>query len=136
MRSVETARREGVLQSERITTTSEGGHVKRQATEVIEKRFTEEAEVLRMENQETTRDTDAQDDARRHYVKEIIELGAQLAVSCRSTANVDTLFYVSTLLRQANQALVEDPILELGRNPIDEDVTDASLEHDRYIYRQ
>jgi hypothetical protein len=30
----------------------------------------------------------------------------------------------------------EDPILQLGQNPIDDDVTDASVEHDRYIYKQ
>jgi virulence-associated protein VagC len=30
----------------------------------------------------------------------------------------------------------EDPILQLGRNPISDDVTDASTNHDRYLYRQ
>ena len=30
----------------------------------------------------------------------------------------------------------EDPILLLGTDPIDDDVTDASLQHDRYIYDQ
>jgi virulence-associated protein VagC len=30
----------------------------------------------------------------------------------------------------------EDPILQLGRDPIDDDVTDASVEHDRYIYQR
>ena len=30
----------------------------------------------------------------------------------------------------------DDPILELGRNPIDDDVTDASVKHDRYIYER
>jgi hypothetical protein len=29
-----------------------------------------------------------------------------------------------------------DPILQLGQDPIDEDVTDASVEHDRYIYQR
>jgi virulence-associated protein VagC len=28
----------------------------------------------------------------------------------------------------------EDPILQLGRNPVDDDPADASVEHDRYIY--
>jgi len=27
----------------------------------------------------------------------------------------------------------KDPILQLGQDPIDDDVTDASVEHDRYI---
>ncbi|PYT09943.1 MAG: hypothetical protein DMF60_01540 [Acidobacteria bacterium] len=27
-----------------------------------------------------------------------------------------------------------DPILQLGQDPIDDDVTDASVAHDRYIY--
>ncbi|HXU38463.1 MAG TPA: hypothetical protein VN937_19055 [Blastocatellia bacterium] len=30
----------------------------------------------------------------------------------------------------------DDPILQLGQDPIDDDVTDASVEHDRYIYRR
>ena len=30
----------------------------------------------------------------------------------------------------------KDPILQLGQDPIDDDVTDASLEHDRYIYQR
>ncbi|MBI1748654.1 MAG: hypothetical protein HYR55_19015 [Acidobacteria bacterium] len=30
----------------------------------------------------------------------------------------------------------EDPILQLGKQPIIDDVTDASVNHDRYIYRQ
>lgn len=30
----------------------------------------------------------------------------------------------------------KDPILQLGQDPIDEDVTDASVEHDRYIYQR
>lgn len=28
----------------------------------------------------------------------------------------------------------DDPILRLGQNPIDDDVTDASVEHDKYLY--
>ena len=28
----------------------------------------------------------------------------------------------------------QDPILRLGQNPITDDVTDASVNHDRYIY--
>ena len=28
----------------------------------------------------------------------------------------------------------QDPILRLGQNPITDDVTDASVSHDRYIY--
>lgn len=28
----------------------------------------------------------------------------------------------------------EDPILQLGQDPIDDDVSDASVEHDQYIY--
>lgn len=28
----------------------------------------------------------------------------------------------------------DDPILQLGTEPIDEEVTDASINHDRYIY--
>lgn len=30
----------------------------------------------------------------------------------------------------------KDPILLLGQDPIDDDVTDASVEHDRYIYQR
>jgi virulence-associated protein VagC len=30
----------------------------------------------------------------------------------------------------------EDPILQLGQDPIDDDVTNASVEHDRYIYQR
>lgn len=30
----------------------------------------------------------------------------------------------------------DDPILRLGQNPIDDDVTDASVEHDKYLYKQ
>ena len=30
----------------------------------------------------------------------------------------------------------EDPILQLGQNPITEDITDASVKHDHYIYKQ
>ena len=29
----------------------------------------------------------------------------------------------------------EDPILQLGKQPITDDATDASIHHDRYIYR-
>lgn len=29
-----------------------------------------------------------------------------------------------------------DPILQLGQDPIDDDVTGASVEHDRYIYQR
>jgi hypothetical protein len=29
-----------------------------------------------------------------------------------------------------------DPILQLGQDPIDDEVTDASVEHDRYIYQR
>ena len=29
-----------------------------------------------------------------------------------------------------------DPILQLGQDPIDDDVTDASVEHHRYIYQR
>jgi hypothetical protein len=29
----------------------------------------------------------------------------------------------------------EDPILQLGTKPVDDEVSDASLNHDRYIYR-
>jgi hypothetical protein len=29
---------------------------------------------------------------------------------------------------------VEDPILSLGREPIEDEVTDASINHDKYIY--
>lgn len=28
----------------------------------------------------------------------------------------------------------EDPIFQLGMNPIEDDITDASVNHDRYIY--
>lgn len=31
---------------------------------------------------------------------------------------------------------LDDPILQLGKDPIDDDVTDASVEHDRYLYKQ
>jgi hypothetical protein len=31
---------------------------------------------------------------------------------------------------------MDDPILQLGKDPIDDDVTNASVEHDRYIYKQ
>jgi len=31
---------------------------------------------------------------------------------------------------------LKDPILLLGQDPIDDDVTDASVEHDRYIYQR
>jgi hypothetical protein len=30
----------------------------------------------------------------------------------------------------------KDPILQLGQDPIDDDVTDSSVEHDRYIYQR
>ncbi len=29
-----------------------------------------------------------------------------------------------------------DPILQLGKDPIDDDVTDSSVKHDQYIYKQ
>lgn len=32
--------------------------------------------------------------------------------------------------------LSEDPILQLGKTPITDDVTDASVNHDKYIYNQ
>ncbi|UJB71695.1 hypothetical protein HRE53_12480 [Acaryochloris sp. 'Moss Beach'] len=28
-----------------------------------------------------------------------------------------------------------DPILELGQHPIDDDISDASINHDRYLHR-
>jgi hypothetical protein len=28
-----------------------------------------------------------------------------------------------------------DPILDLGKNPVADDLTDASVHHDRYVYR-
>ncbi|MGI8470537.1 MAG: hypothetical protein ACR2N3_19030 [Pyrinomonadaceae bacterium] len=41
--------------------------------------------------------------------------------------------------RQKNYILViplsgEDPILRFGKNPVSDDVTDASENHDKYIY--
>ena len=30
----------------------------------------------------------------------------------------------------------KDPILQLGQDPIDDDVTDASVQHDQYIYQR
>jgi hypothetical protein len=30
----------------------------------------------------------------------------------------------------------EDPIFQLGQNPIPDDVTDASVNHDSYIYKR
>ena len=30
----------------------------------------------------------------------------------------------------------EDPIYQLGQNPITDDITDASVNHDKYIYKQ
>jgi hypothetical protein len=30
----------------------------------------------------------------------------------------------------------KDPIFQLGQDPIDDDVTDASTQHDRYIYQR
>lgn len=30
----------------------------------------------------------------------------------------------------------EDPILQLGQNPLTDEVTDASVNHDRYLYRK
>ena len=33
-----------------------------------------------------------------------------------------------------NTSRDDDPILELGRNPISIDVNDASVNHDRYVY--
>jgi len=30
----------------------------------------------------------------------------------------------------------KDPILQLGQDPVDDNVTDASVEHDRYIYKR
>jgi hypothetical protein len=37
------------------------------------------------------------------------------------------------LLKQSDRS--QDPILQLGKHPIDDDVTDASVNHDRYLYR-
>jgi hypothetical protein len=37
------------------------------------------------------------------------------------------------LLKQTDRG--KDPILELGKHPIDDDVTDASINHDRHLYR-
>jgi virulence-associated protein VagC len=28
----------------------------------------------------------------------------------------------------------QDPVFNIGKNPIDDDITDASVNHDRYIY--
>lgn len=36
--------------------------------------------------------------------------------------------------QQEPQSKVEDPILQLGTHPIAEDVTDASIKHDAYLY--
>ncbi len=30
----------------------------------------------------------------------------------------------------------EDPIFQLGRDPITDDITDASINHDKYIYKK
>lgn len=30
----------------------------------------------------------------------------------------------------------KDPILQLGQDPVEDDLTDASVEHDRYIYQR
>jgi hypothetical protein len=35
------------------------------------------------------------------------------------------------LLKQTGRS--KDPILQLGKHPIDDDVTDASVNHDRYL---
>lgn len=39
------------------------------------------------------------------------------------------------LAQRLLNAIGEDPILQLGTNPVDDEVSDASLNHDRYIYR-
>jgi hypothetical protein len=37
------------------------------------------------------------------------------------------------LLNQTDRS--QDTIFQLGKHPIDEEVTDASVSHDRYLYR-
>jgi hypothetical protein len=42
-------------------------------------------------------------------------------------------------IRKAKEGVVvvpvleEDPILQMGRHPVDDDITDASVNHDRYL---
>ena len=38
--------------------------------------------------------------------------------------------------QQESQNQIEDPILQLGAHPVAEDVTDASVKHDTYLYNQ
>ena len=43
-------------------------------------------------------------------------------------------------IRQENGVIVivplavEDPILEFGKDPIEDEITDASVNHDKYLY--
>ncbi len=45
-------------------------------------------------------------------------------------------------IRQAKNGILvvplptEDPILQLGKNPVEDVITDAAANHDRYLYRQ
>jgi virulence-associated protein VagC len=32
--------------------------------------------------------------------------------------------------------ITDDPILQLGTEPIEDDITDASINHDRYLYNR
>ena len=40
------------------------------------------------------------------------------------------------LAQQLLQGVAEDPIFQLGKDPVDDEVTDASVNHDRYLYRR
>ncbi len=45
-------------------------------------------------------------------------------------------------IRQENNRIViiplseEDPILRFGKNPVEDEVTDVSIDHDKYIYEK
>ena len=40
------------------------------------------------------------------------------------------------LAQQLLNGIAEDPVLQLGTDPVDDEVTDASVNHDRYLYRR
>ena len=58
---------------------------------------------------------------------------ASILEAARQLAPEEQRRLAEQLLKEIDK--IDDPILQLGKDPVTEDVTDASVNHDRYIYR-
>lgn len=67
----------------------------------------------------------------------------RLAMECLERAyGDDEPEYSSDLIKEKNpeyeaeSPMTDDPIYQLGENPVEDEIEDASVNHDRYLYDQ